>query len=163
MKTTFRTASIALMGLLLVSPAAMAQNETANAIRQKIRTMRQQFSNGQFDVYFDSVAVGNRRFGPNGGLRGTPATKESLAAAARNFKANYEKGARSNTTPKSIAVQVFGSTAVASYYIEGNTTNTSGETTRVLRRVTRVFVEDGGQWKVVHSHVSNILSPSDDD
>ena len=159
MKTTFRTVSIALMGLLLVTPAAMAQNETANAIRQKIRTRSQQFSNGQFDAYFDGIAVGSRHFFANGGLRSNPATKEGLAATARNFKANYEKGARGNTTPKSIAVQVFGSTAVASYYIEGNATNTSGETTRILRRRTRVFVEDGGQWKVVHTHTSNIVSP----
>ena len=159
MKTAFRTVSIALMGLLLATPAAMAQNETANAIRQKVRTMNQQFRDGDFDAYFANIAVGARRFGSNGGLRSTPATKEGLAAVARNFKANYEKGARNNTTPRSIAVQVFGSTAIASYYTGGNTTNTSGETTRILRRQTRVFVEDGGQWKLVHTHVSNILSP----
>ena len=159
MKTTFRTVSIALMGLLLATPAAIAQNETANTIRQKVRTMRQQFNSGDFDAFFRNIAVGHRRFVSNGGLRSPPATKEILAAAARNDKANYEKGARSNLTPTSIAVQVFESTAIASYYLQGNVTNTSGETTRRLLRVTKVFVEEDGQWKQVHSHSSNILSP----
>lgn len=161
MKTQVRTLVFALMGLLLAAPGAMAQNETANAIRQKIRTMHQQFSDGNFEAYFQNIAVGSTRFGPNGGLRGAPATAESLKATAANFKAARERGARDNTTPKHIAVRVYGSTAVATYYIEGNVTNQQGETSRVLQRGTRVFAEEGGQWKVVHTHISDIQSPSD--
>ena len=82
-----------------------------------------------------------------------------MAALARNLKANYEKGARRNVVIKSIVVQVFGSTAVASYLIEGDDTNTKGETTHLLRRKTTVLIEENGDWKAVHSHTSDWISP----
>ncbi len=159
MKATLRALSIALMVSFLATPGAFAQTESPEAIRQKIRQMTQQYVDGDFDAYFSNIAVGQRRFGPNGGPLTGPMTKESIAAAARNVKANYEKGARRNVTLKSIVVQVFGSTAVASYLIEGDDTNTKGETTHLRRRKTTVFIQDSGDWKAIHSHTSDFVSP----
>ena len=159
METTFRTISVALMGLFVAMSVAIAQDDKAEAVRQKIHEMTSQFIDGDFDAYFSNIAVGQRRFGPNGGPLTQPGTKESMAATARNLKANYEKGARRKVTIKSIDVQVFGSTAVASYLIEGDDTNANGETTHLLRRKSTVLIQEDGDWKAVHSHTSDWVSP----
>ncbi len=160
MKTAIRTVSLLMMGLLLNAPGAMAQNETADAIRQLIRTMNQQWRDGDYDAYLNNIAIGADRFNANGGPRTTPATQEELAAAAEILEGAHQAGARSTTIPKSIDVRVYGSTAVATYYFDGDITDIRGVTRHVMRRRTQIFVEDVGQWKVVHTHTSNMQSVS---
>ena len=135
MRPALRAISLSLVSLFLATTMAAAQDAKAEAVRQKIHEMTRQWIDGDFDGNFSNKAVGLRRFGPNGGPLTSAMTKESLAAAARNARANYEKGARRNVTITSIDVQVFGSTAVASYLIEGDDTNAKGETTHLLRRL----------------------------
>ena len=147
------------MSLFVATAMAFAQDTKAEAVRQKIHEMTRQFIDGDFDAYFSNIAIGQRRFGPNGGPLTRAETKESLAAAAKNQKANYEKGSRRNVTITSIDVQVFGSTAVASYLIKGDDTNAKGETTPLLRRKSTVLIQENGDWKAVHSHTSDWVSP----
>ena len=161
MKIATRTLHLLLMGLVLTAPWLVAQDETAEAVRQQIRDMHQMYKAGDFDAYLEGYAIGATRFRTRGDRLRPPYTEQSLAAQAARFKANYAAGARDDTTVEDIAVQVYGSTAVATYYREGRITNANKETRSVVRRVSQVFVEDGGTWKVVHTHLSDLVQPSE--
>lgn len=161
MKAPTRILLFLLMGIVSTAPGLVAQNETADAVRQKIMDMGQLYKVGDFDAYLEGYAIGATRFRSRGDWLQPAYTEQSLAAQAARFKANYAAGARNDTTAEDIEVQVYGPTAVATYYMEGSITNTSGATRSVIRRVSQVFVEDGGTWKVVHTHLSDLTQPSE--
>jgi ketosteroid isomerase-like protein len=63
-----------------------------------------------------------------------------------------------NVRMSSFNAQVYGNTAVATFYLVG--THTDGEKTRnITNRVSAVWVKTGGEWKEAHHHESP-LRPS---
>ena len=76
------------------------------------------------------------------------------------FKAGIDAGLKRNVSARHIEVQVYGNlTAVATNYVVGNLTPSGGSPQQILRRRTAVLIKQGGQWKIVHRHISSLTLP----
>ena len=90
-------------------------------------------------------------FGFAGGLL----ERFDLEEARKNRQAAFDAGLKFNLQDRHIEVSVYGnSTAVATSYRVGTITLPNGNTVRPNNRITTVLIKQGGQWKVVHRHLS---------
>ena len=97
-------------------------------------------------------AAENTRFGPGGALL---ETSDSLEEQRKNQQAAFDAGPKYNLQARHIDVRVYGnSTAVATYYGVGSLAFPDGTTAQPNNRITTVLIKQGGQWKVVHRHLS---------
>ena len=72
------------------------------------------------------------------------AAEFSIFAAGGGLKRNYNQ-------PKHSEVKVYGNmVAVETSYTTGSSTSPSGTITRNRNRATRIWIKQGGQWKIVH-------------
>jgi ketosteroid isomerase-like protein len=55
-------------------------------------------------------------------------------------------------------VQVYGDTAVLTYNFTGLRRATDGKVTPALAKSTRVYVKEGGQWKLVHANFAPVAA-----
>ena len=102
-------------------------------------------------------AAENTRFGPGGGLL---ETSDSLEEQRKDRQAEFDAGLKYNLQARHIDVRVYGnSTALATFYGVGTITQPNGTTFQVNNRITRVWIKQGGQWKVDHSHLSPVRLP----
>ena len=84
-------------------------------------------------------------------------TATSLEAQRNGFQASVDAGLQRNMRLRHLDVRVFGNmTAVVTCYVIGSTTQADG--TVVPNRVQRtaVLIKQGGQWKEVHQHRSDL-------
>jgi len=91
------------------------------------------------------------RFGPGGELL---EVFGSLEEQEQNRKAEVDAGLRYNLRARHQDIRVYGNTAVVTLYGAGTVTLPSGNNTQVNNRITRVWGKQGGQWKMVHAHLS---------
>ncbi len=90
------------------------------------------------------------RFGPGGGLL---EVFGSLEEQEQNRKAEFDAGLKYNLRARHLDIRVYGSTAVVTLYGVG----AAGSNAQVNNRITRVWVKQGGQWKMVHAHLSPVV------
>ncbi len=64
----------------------------------------------------------------------------------------------SDWSVRDFSVDLYGDVAVAAFYIEGSVTWPDGRAVEGPRRVTAVWIWDGGEWKVAHHHDSPLVS-----
>ncbi len=96
-------------------------------------------------------------FGPGGGLL---ETFDSLEERRNSFQAARDAGLKLNVQARHLDVRVYGnSTAVATNYGVGTITRPNGTTGQVNNRITAVLIKQGGQWKLVHQHISPVVLP----
>ena len=147
--------------LLPMIATGAAQDSVGDTVRVKVESFYQQLKDGDAAAFTGNFAIGFREFTPEGGLMTRPRTAETLERLA-NIMRNWKKSDwRFNETPRHVSIQVFGSTAVASFYAQGTVTNTEGETRLHMHRVTQVWSEIDGEWKLVNAHRSNLRSPAE--
>ncbi len=102
-------------------------------------------------------AAENTRFGPGGELL---ETSDSVEEQRMNQQAAFDAGPKYNLQARHIDVRVYGNlTAVATYYGVGRITFPDGTTAQPNNRITTVLIKQGGQWKVVHRHLSPLRLP----
>ena len=87
------------------------------------------------------------RFGPGGALL---EVFGSLEEQEQNRKAEFDAGLKYNLRARHRDIRVYGNTAVVTLYGVG----TVGNNTQVNNRITRGWGKQGGQWKMVHAHLS---------
>ena len=93
------------------------------------------------------------RFGPGGALL---EVFGSLEEQEQNRRAEFDAGLKYNLRARHLDIRVYGNTAVVTLYGVG----AAGNNAQVNNRITRVWVKQGGQWKMVHAHLSPVvLSP----
>ncbi len=103
------------------------------------------------------LSAESTRFGPGGGLL---EVFGSLEEQEQIRKAEFDAGLKYNLRARHLEVRVYGNTAVVTLYGVGTVTASSGNNAQVNNRITRVWVKQGGQWKMVHAHLSPVvLSP----
>ena len=90
------------------------------------------------------------RFGPGGGLL---EVFGSLEEQEQNRKAEFDAGLKYNLRARHLDIRVYGSTAVVTLYGVG----AAGSNAQVNNRITRVWVKQGGQCKMVHAHLSPVV------
>ncbi len=87
------------------------------------------------------------RFGPGGALL---EVFGSLEEQEKNRKAEFDAGLKYNLRARHRDIRVYGNTAVVTLYGVGAVSNN----TQVHNRITRVWGKQGGQWKMIHAHLS---------
>jgi len=103
------------------------------------------------------LSAESTRFGPGGGLL---EVFGSLEEQEQIRKAEFDAGLKYNLRARHREVKIYGNTAVVTLYGVGTVTASSGNNAQVNNRITRVWVKQGGQWKMVHAHLSPVvLSP----
>jgi uncharacterized protein (TIGR02246 family) len=102
-------------------------------------------------------AATGTNFGADGGLL---ETFDSLEERRNSFQATVDAGVKLNVRGRHIDARVYGnSTAVATSYGVGTVTQPNGTTNQTNQRITTVLIKQGGQWKVVHRHLSPVRLP----
>jgi ketosteroid isomerase-like protein len=72
---------------------------------------------------------------------------DAMAAGGGSFLAGEMANAK---------VQVYGDVAILSYNFLGVTKDADGETSPMLAKSTRVYVKQGGEWKLVHANFAPV-------
>ncbi len=101
-------------------------------------------------------AADTTRFSPGGQLL---QRFDSTEALRKPRQAAFDAGVKWNVQQRHLEISVYGDTAVTTSYGVGTITPPNGTTFQVNNRITRVWIKQGGQWKVDHSHLSPVRLP----
>ncbi len=93
------------------------------------------------------LSAESTRFGPGGGLL---EVFGSLEEQEQIRKAEFAAGLKYNLRARHLDIRVYGNTAVVTLYGVG----AAGNNAQVNNRITRVWGKQGGQWKMIHAHLS---------
>jgi hypothetical protein len=119
---------------------------------------------GQIDSFVGQHLPGHTAFGPNGGLL---TRNPSLEAEKVSRQAQFDRGQRDSSQPsftsaanvlRHLEVQLYGTTAVLTGYLQGPVTLSDGSSRQGTRRVTAVWIKQGNEWREVHDHMSTLLT-----
>jgi len=72
------------------------------------------------------------------------------------YKSLFDAGVKWNWSWRHLDVKVYGNAAVVTGYQEGNYTHSSGTIVQGTKRVSEFWIKQGGKWKRVHRHVSQL-------
>ncbi len=123
----------------------------------KAAVQRYLANSGDATAWAQSHLEGYTTFGFAGGLLETFDSLEELRKARQ---AAVDAGLKFNLQDRHIDVRVYGnSTAVTTSYGVGSITFPDGTTVQPNNRITTVWIKQGGQWKVVHRHLSPVVLP----
>ncbi len=70
----------------------------------------------------------------------------------------YFADAQSDWRARDFTIDLYGDVAVAAFYAEGSVTWPDGRVVEGPRRVTAVWIREGGEWKEAHHHDSPLVS-----
>jgi len=151
--------TVAVLAAILVSAVALAQQRTSSAVADEIvglvkaqwaaemqkntaealKTLADDYTefNGDYSTRIEGKAVATRLAEGNAGGSG------SLIAAEM-------------ANPK---VQVYGDIAILSYNFMGIVKDKDGKLEHTRAKSTRVYVKQGGQWRLVHANFGQDLPP----
>ncbi len=115
--------------------------------------------------YFDAINSGNaaamvQRRMPEysvfaGG--GLISRSHSLEEQRNNFQATVDAGQKRNLQVRHIEVKIYGNAAVVTGYLTGTDTTPDGTVNQQRQQRTGVWIKQGGQWKEVHRHGSQLF------
>ena len=157
---------MALVAMFLVGVALTAKVRADDAEDVKAAYVRHitLSRTGQIDSFVEQHLPGHTAFGPNGGLL---TLNDSLEEEKKYRQALFDRGRRDSTQPsftsvasvlRHLEVQLYGTTAVLTGYLQGPVTLSDGTTRQGTRRVTAVWIKQGTVWKEVHDHMSTLLT-----
>ncbi len=146
--------TLLVVGMFATAVAVADDADDVKAAGQRYMTA---LNTGDASAFMQLHAAENTSFGPGGGLLETFA---SLEERRNGFQAARDAGLKLNIQARHIDVRVYGnSTAVTTSYGVGTITLPNGTTGQVNNRITAVLIKQGGQWKVVHQHISPVVLP----
>jgi len=132
---------------------AVGMADDADDVRAAVQGHYAALNAGDASALMQLQAAESTRFGPRGELLEKFDSREER----RNQQDVFEAGPKYNLQGRHIDVRIYGSsTAVATSYGVGSLTF-SDVTTQVNNRITAVLIKQGGQWKVVHRHISPVV------
>ncbi len=151
----FQLLSVILVVGMFLTTVAMADD--VDDVRAAVQSYVAALSAGDAGALTRLHATASTSFGAGGGLL---ATFDSLEERRNSFQATVDAGVKFNVQARHIDVRIYGSsTAVATNYGVGRVTQPNGTTVQVNNRITAVLIKQGGQWKVVHQHISPVRLP----
>ena len=106
-------------------------------------------------AYAQLYAPENTIFTAGGGLLGRTT---SLEDREKSFERRIGAGLRNRyNQPRHSEVEVYGNMfAVETSYTTGSSTSPGGTIILHRNRATRIWIKQGGQWKIVHQHYSPV-------
>ncbi len=110
---------------------------------------------GNAAEYAQLYAAKNSIFSAGGGLLGRYTSLEERKAG---YERRIKGGLRNNyNQPRHSEVEVYGGMyAVETSYTTGSSRSPSGTISGHQNRATRIWIKQGGQWKIAHQHYSPI-------
>lgn len=147
-----KIATLFVIGMFLTT---VAVSDDVDDVKAAELDLMEAENDGDMDRIFRHIAPGRSVFLPNGGLLvlgGTPEDK-------RRRQAQRDRGFKLNLQVRHLEAEVYGDTAVLSYYRVGTVLAPDGISRPVNLRVSVVRVKQAGQWKVVHRHGSSLTLP----
>ena len=146
--------TLLVIGMFLTTVAIADDADDVKAALQRYSIA---LSAGDVGALTRLYAAASTNFGAPGGLL---ETFDSLEELRNSFQARHDAGVKFNVQARHIDVRVYGnSTAVTTSYGVGTVTQPNGTTVPTNQRITSVLVKQGGQWKVVHRHLSPVRLP----
>ncbi len=110
---------------------------------------------GDMDRMYRHIDPGRTLFLPSGGLLTVAGGEQDK----RRRQASFEAGLKFDLQVRHLDAEVYGNTAVLTYYRVGTITRPDGLSRSIKFRVTVIRVKQAGQWKEVHRHGSNLTLP----
>ncbi len=161
MKRSIALVAMFLVGLALTAKVRADDAEDVRAAYVRHITLSR---TGQIDSFVGQHLPGHTAFGPNGGLL---SRNDSLEVEKVSRQAQFDRGQRDPTQPsftsvasvlRHLEVQLYGTTAVLTAYLQGPVTLSDGSSRQGTRRVTAVWIKQGNEWREVHDHMSTLLT-----
>ena len=81
----------------------------------------------------------------------------SIAQQRDDFQAQADSGRKLNLRIQHLDVRVYGNAAVVTGYLTGTNTAPDGTVNQQRQQRTGVWINQGGQWKEVHRHASQLF------
>ena len=75
-----------------------------------------------------------------------------------NLQALFDSGLKFEVQIHHLDAKVYGNAAVATYYLTGRITYTSGTIPQGIFRGSMIWTKQAGQWKRVHTHISRLVT-----
>ncbi len=135
---------------------AVAIADDADDVKAAVERYVASLNAGDANAFIQLQAASNTRFAPGGGLLDR---SDSLEERRKAFQASVDAGLKYNIQARHLEVSVYGNTAVTTNYGVGRITFPNGTAAQVNNRITGVLVKQGGQWKMVHQHISPVVLP----
>jgi len=133
---------------------AVAMADDVDDVRAALQSFVAALNAGDAGALTRLHATANTNFGARGGLLETYNSPEERRQAFQATRVKF------NVQARHIDVRIYGSsTAVATNYGVGRITRPDGTTGQVNNRITAVLIKQGGQWKIVHQHLSPMVLP----
>jgi ketosteroid isomerase-like protein len=151
MKNLMLTLFVASM--VLATPALADDAEDVKAAVHEFYVLLNSTDAADAEAYTQLYAARNTIFAAGGGLLGRTT---SLEGRKESFERRIRAGLRNNyNQPRHSEVEVYGNMfAVETSYTTGSSTSPQGTIIPHRNRATRIWVKQGGQWKIVHQHYS---------
>ena len=139
--------------LAAISPHAQPQRQSQSGVIEEIRKMDRERIQAQ--VSADAVALDRiyaddfTGVGPSGTLR----TKKDVLADFKSGRLKFQ-----SITTDDVRIRVYGNAAVET----GLSTMEGQDAAKVVpeeNRFTRVWIKQGGRWRLVANHYSNLVKP----
>ena len=146
--------TLLVIGMFLM-PAVLADD--ADDVKAAVQRYYAALNAGDPGALIQLHAAGRTSFfGPGGGLL---ERFDSLEEQRKSQQAAFDAGVKFNVQSRHLEISVYGETAVTTNYGVGTITRPNGTTGQVNNRITTVLIKQGGQWKVVHQHLSPVVLP----
>ena len=81
----------------------------------------------------------------------------SVAQQRDDFQAEADAGTKLNLQIRHLEVRVYGNAAVVTGYLTGTNTAPDGTVIQPRQQRTGVWIKQGGQWREVHRHASQLF------
>jgi len=145
--------TLLVVGMVLTAPALADDAEDVKAAVHEFYVLLNSTDAADAEAYTQLYAAGNTIFAAGGGLLGRTT---SLEEREKGFERRIRGGLRNNyNQPRHSEVEVYGGMfAVETSYTTGSSTSPKGTIMPHRNRATRIWIKQGGQWKIVHQHYS---------
>ena len=147
-----KIATLFVVGMFLTTPALADDAEDVKAAELDLLAAE---NAGDMDRMYRHIDPERTIFLPSGGLLVVAGGEKDK----RRRQASFDAGLKFDLRVRHLEAEVYGNTAVLTYYRVGTITRPDGISRSIKFRVTVVRIKQGGQWKEVHRHGSNLTLP----
>ena len=155
-------AAIAICGLVITATACAPTADQAPATDETVLTQADvETLKATINAHWEAINVGDGETVTGHHMpRFTGFLSDEGPLRVFESPEQFEIDVISNWRPRDLMVDLYGDVAVAAFYIEGSETWPDGRVVEGPRRVTAVWIWDGGEWKEAHHHDSPLVSAS---
>jgi len=144
---------LALITLLtwVIFPSAVVAGDVEDVIAAELDLLDAENA-GDVERLYRHIDSGRSVFLPGGGFLFVAGGEQD----AERRQASFDQGVKLDLRVRHLEVEIYGDTALLTYYRVGTITRSDGTSRRVTLRVSTLRVKKEGRWLEVHRHGSNM-------